>query len=57
LVWEDQSGKAIAFTLNADGTAQSDKMAHFLYQQWSEKANHLFFVAKNVRLSKLTLIQ
>jgi len=28
--WEDQSEKALHFTLNADGTAQSDNMATLL---------------------------
>ena len=46
--WEDQSEKALHFTLNADGTAQSDNMATLLYQQWSVKDNQLFLVAKNV---------
>ena len=46
--WEDQSGKALHFTLNADGTAQSDNMATLLYQQWSVKDNQLFLVAKSV---------
>ena len=46
--WEDQSEKALHFTLNADGTAQSDNMATLLYQQWSVKDNQLFLVAKSV---------
>jgi len=46
--WEDQSEKALHFTLNADGTAQSDNMATLLYQQWSVKDNQLFIVAKSV---------
>ena len=46
--WEDQSQKALHFTLNADGTAQSDNMATLLYQQWSVKDDQLFLVAKNV---------
>ena len=46
--WEDQSGKALHFTLHADGTAQSDNMATLLYQQWSVKDNQLFLVAKSV---------
>ena len=46
--WEDQSEKALHFTLNADGTAQSDNMATLLYQQWSLKDNQLFIVAKSV---------
>ena len=46
--WEDQSEKALHFTLNGDGTAQSDNMATLLYQQWSVKDNQLFLVAKSV---------
>lgn len=46
--WEDQSEKALHFTLNADGTAQSDNMATLLYQQWRVKDNQLFLVAKSV---------
>jgi hypothetical protein len=46
--WEDQSEKALHFTLNADGTAQSDNMTTLLYQQWSVKDNQLFVVAKTV---------
>jgi len=46
--WEDQSEKALHFTLNADGTAQSDNMATLLYQQWNVKDNQLFLVAKSV---------
>jgi len=46
--WEDQSEKALHFTLNADGTAQSDNMAALLYQQWSVKDNQLSLVAKSV---------
>jgi len=46
--WEDQSEKALHFTLNADGTAQSDNMGTLLYQQWSVKDNQLFLVAKSV---------
>jgi hypothetical protein len=46
--WEDQSEKALHFTLNADGTAQSDNMETLLYQQWSIKDNQLFLVAKSV---------
>jgi hypothetical protein len=46
--WEDQSEKALHFTLHADGTAQSDNMATLLYQQWSLKDNQLFIVAKSV---------
>ena len=46
--WEDQSEKALHFTLNADGTAQSENMATLLYQQWSVKDNQLFLVAKSV---------
>src|SRR6187551_2957358 len=44
--WEDQSEKALHFTLNGDGTAQSDNMTTLLYQQWSVKDNQLFLVAK-----------
>src|SRR5687767_6389627 len=46
--WEDQSEKALHFTLNADGTAQSDNMGTLLYQQWSVKDNQLFLIAKSV---------
>jgi hypothetical protein len=46
--WEDQSEKALHFTLHADGTAQSDNMATLLYQQWSVRDNQLFMVAKMV---------
>jgi len=46
--WEDQSEKALHFTLHADGTAQSDNMATLLFQQWSVKDDQLFLVAKNV---------
>jgi hypothetical protein len=46
--WEDQSEKALHFTLNADGTAQSDNMATLLYRQWSVKDNQLSLVAKIV---------
>ena len=46
--WEDQSEKAMHFTLHADGTAQSDNMATLLYQQWSVKNNQLSLVAKSV---------
>jgi len=46
--WEEQSEKALHFTLYADGTAQSDNMATLLYQQWSLKDNQLFIVAKSV---------
>ena len=46
--WEDQSEKALHFTLNADGTAQSDNMTTLLYQQWSVKDNQLSLVAKSV---------
>ena len=46
--WEDQSEKALHFTLNGDGTAQSDNMTTLLYQQWSVKDDQLFLVAKNV---------
>ena len=46
--WENQSEKALHFTLNADGTAQSDNMATLLYQQWNVKDNQLFLVAKSV---------
>lgn len=53
--WEDQSEKALHFTLNTDGTAQSDNMATLLYQQWSVKDNQLFLVAKSVG-SKQTYI-
>ena len=46
--WEDQSEKALHFTLNADGTAESDNMATLLYQQWSVKDKQLFLVAKSI---------
>jgi len=46
--WEDQSEKGLHFTLNADGTAQSDNMATILYQQWSVRDDQLFLVGKIV---------
>src|SRR6187401_3042847 len=46
--WEDQSEKALHFTLNADGTAQSDNMATLLFQQWRVEDNQLFLIAKSV---------
>src|SRR6187551_2301968 len=46
--WEEQSEKALHFTLYADGTAQSDNTATLLYQKWSVKDDQLFLVAKNV---------
>lgn len=46
--WEDQSAKALNFTLYADGKAQSDNMATLLYQQWYVKGNQLFLVAKSI---------
>src|SRR5687767_6294281 len=46
--WEDQSEKALHFTLNADGTAQSDNMATLLYQKWNVKDNQLSLVEKSV---------
>lgn len=46
--WEDQSEKALHFTLYADGTAQSDNMATLLYQKWSVKGNQLYLVSKSI---------
>lgn len=46
--WEDQSEKALNFTLYADGTAQSDNMATLLYQKWSVKGNQLYLVSKSI---------
>lgn len=46
--WEDQSPSALNFTLNADGTAQSDNMATLLYQHWFLQDNKLSLVAKSV---------
>src|SRR5688572_32780096 len=46
--WEDQSEKAVHFTLYADGTAQSDNMATLLYQKWNVKSNQLYLVSKSI---------
>ena len=46
--WEDQSEKALHFTLYIDGTAQSDNMATLLYQKWSVKGNQLYLVSKSI---------
>src|SRR5687768_5463464 len=45
--WEDQSERALHFTLNADGSAQSDNMATLLYQAWNVKGNQLYLVSKS----------
>ena len=46
--WEDQSEKALHFTLYADGTAQSDNMATLLYQEWYVKGNQIYLVSKSI---------
>lgn len=46
--WEDQSEKALHFTLYANGKAQSDNMSTLLYQQWGVKGGELFLVAKSI---------
>ena len=46
--WEEQSEKALHFTLYADGTAQSDNTATLLYQKWNVKSNQLYLVSKSI---------
>ena len=46
--WEEQSEKALHFTLYADGTAQSDNMATLSYQEWYVKGNQIYLVAKSI---------
>ena len=46
--WEEQSEKALHFTLFADGTAQSDNMATLLYQKWNVRGNQLYLVSKSI---------
>ena len=46
--WEDQSDKALHFTLFPDGTARSDNMATLLYQRWNVKSDHLYLVSKSI---------
>jgi hypothetical protein len=53
--WVEQSGKALHFTLYADGSAQSDNSATLLYQKWNVKDNQLSLVSKSIgnRISSL----